>query len=219
MTTGADTETTLELPRGLLLGVVGLATLALLLGFAVLALQLRPAAPPTTQSARDIAAWERIVSEQPDSGPAHAGLGLALQHAGQERAAERAFESALSLDPQDWVALQRLGILLMERDPGRAEELLTTAAEQAPRTNRAPALVALGDLHLDRGDPTAAKAAYERAVGDLPFLIDGHLGLAQALEALGDEDGARAARERAARFDIDDPGARMDVRPGEENDR
>ncbi len=65
--------------------------------------------------------------------------------------------------------------------------------------------MALGDLQLEEGDALNAKKAYRQAIADTPFLYDAHLGLARALEALGDEKGALQRYREAARFYPDSP--------------
>jgi len=189
------------LPRGLVVAVM-LMTLAVLgLGGAVLAVKLRPAGPPATAAERDLAAWRQAVIADPKDDWSRAGLGLALLDAGRDDEARQAFEEALKLNGQNWVALFQLGLLVEDTDPTRAVGLLDRAAGYAPRTSKAGPLVAEGDLLMDAGDPEGAKSAYRRAIADVPFLFDAHFGLGRALEALGDEEGALKEYREAARFD------------------
>jgi tetratricopeptide (TPR) repeat protein len=195
--------TELALPRGLLLVVLCLTVVVLGLGAAVFALQVRGAADPATPLGRELASWDAVIQRDGDADWAYAGRGMSLLEARRGEDARHAFEEALRRNPDNEVAALQLGLLLVSEDPERAEELLATAAELAERTHRARPLVALGDLRLERGDAEAAREAFEGAVSDLPFVVDGHLGLARALEALGDEAGAEAAAARAARFSYD----------------
>lgn len=189
------------LPKGLVAAVL-LMTLAVLgLGGAVLALKLRPEAAPDTAAERNLAGWEEAVLADPKDDWAKAGLGLALLDAGRESEARRAFEDALELNRRNWVALFQLGVMVRESAPTRALTLLERAAKFAPRTSKAGPLVAAGDLLLKSGQAERAKDAYRRAIADVPFLFDAHFGLARALEALGDDEGALEQYREAARYD------------------
>jgi tetratricopeptide (TPR) repeat protein len=199
---GADT-TEFVLPRGLLLVVLCLTVLVLGLGAAVFVLQVRGPAAPTTPLGHELASWDEAIVRSGDADWAHAGRGMALLEARRAADARSAFEEALRRNPDNALATLQLGLLLVEDDPERAEELFVAAAELADRTHRARPLVALGDLRLDRGDAAGAREAFEGAVSDLPFVVDGYLGLARALEELGDVSGAEDAAARAARFSYD----------------
>ncbi len=191
-------------PRGLVLAVLLLTLVVLGLGGAVLAVRLRPTGPPRTAVERDLAAWRQAVAAAPRDDRARTGLGLALLEAGRVAEARRAFEEALELNPENWMALFQLGLLEAERNPERAVRLLDRAARLAPRSSKAGPLVAEGDLLLKMGDPEGARAAYRRAIADVPFLFDAHLGLARALEALGEPERALEEYREAARFDPTD---------------
>lgn len=187
---------------GLVAAVLGLTLIVLTLGGAVVAVKLRGDAAParTTVQAR-LQQLEQAVSANPDDDVARTSLGIAYLEAGETERAIAAFEEALRLNGDNWVAAYQLGRLLAERDAERAAQLLAGAAKDAPRTSKAGPLVALGDLEMRLGDPEAAKDAYRRAVADVPYLLDAHLGLARALEALGDRKGALKEYEEAQRFD------------------
>jgi tetratricopeptide (TPR) repeat protein len=212
---GAE-PTELALPRGLLLLVLCLTVVVLVLGAAVFALQVRGAQQPATPLGRELAGWDAEIQRNGDADWAHAGRGMALLEARRGEDARRAFEEALRRNPANELATLELGLLLVREDPERAEALLADAAELAERTHRARPLVALGDLRLERGDAEGAREAFEGAVSDLPFVVDGHLGLARALEALGDVTGAEAAAARAARFSYDPLGPGAEPEPDQE---
>ena len=114
--------------------------------------------------------------------------------------AQAEFEQALRINPDSWPALFQLGFLIKDADPDRADSLLERAGKLAPDTNRAAPLIALGDLRLARGDAEGAKVAFQRAVADVPFVFESHLGLAKAFEQLGDKDNALKQYEEAARY-------------------
>lgn len=193
-----------SMPRSLVAAVLVLTLAVLGLGGAVLALKLRPERTPTTASERSIQQWRDAVAEDPKSDTAHTGLGLALLDAGDDEGARAEFETAIELNDKNWMAPFQLGVLLRESAPGRAAELLGRASRLAPPTDRVAPLIAEGDVLLDQGDAVGAKRAYERAIGDSPFIIEAHVGLARALEALGDPKGALKEYRRAATFDPTD---------------
>lgn len=202
MTTGSDQAPHVEeIPRRLLVAVLVLTVMVVGLGAAVIVVKLRPAGMPTTKAELSLSEWRSSVAANPDASWAQTGLGLALLDAGRPEEAEVAFEEALARDAEDWMAQFQLGVLTGEKDPVRAESLLASAGESAPRTERAAPLVALGSLRLERGDAAGAQQAFEEALDDLPFLVDAHVGLAKTLEALGDEAGALEEYRSAARYD------------------
>jgi tetratricopeptide (TPR) repeat protein len=171
------------------------------LGAAVIALKLQPAAVPTTAIDRNVEQWKRAVIADPQSDVARINLGLALVDAGRTDQARDSFEDALELNAESWMALFQLGLLEATEDPTGALELLERSASAAPPGNRAVVMIAQGDLLMRSGDPEAAAAAFASAIADTPFLIEAHVGLAEALEALGDEKGALEHYREAARFD------------------
>lgn len=189
-----------ELPTGLIVAVLGLTLGVMALGAAVLVIQLRPDPVPETKAARDIAIWEQRIDDNPNVAEAYTGLGVAYEAAAQSGNARTVFEHALTLNPNEWVALLRLGVMNMEEDPAAADRYLVRSADAAPRNSKAGSFIALGDLRLAQGDAAGAKQAYEAAVADAPFLYTAHFGLARALELLGDIDGAIEQYRRAADF-------------------
>jgi tetratricopeptide (TPR) repeat protein len=189
------------LPRSLVTAVLVMTLVVLGLGGAVLAIKLRPEPTPTTTIERNLQAWERAVVANPKDDGARVAYGLALLDAGRTADARDAFEEALKLNAHNWAALFQLGRMATDSDPKRAVTLLAQAAKYAPATAKAGPLVAEGDLLMEAGDAAGARDAYRRAVADVPYLFDAHLGLAKALEALGDTAGALKEYQEAARFD------------------
>ncbi len=190
-----------SLPRALLIAVLAMTLVVLGLGGAVLAVKLRPTTLPTTSTERAVRSWEQAVTADPKSADARIGYGMALRDAGRTEDARKAFEQALALDDQNWMALFQLGLLSMKDDPTNALDLLSRAARYAPQTAKAAPLVAAGDLLVEQGDAESASTAYRRAIANAPYVFDAHLGLARALEALGDDAGALKEYREAARFD------------------
>jgi Flp pilus assembly protein TadD len=189
------------LPRSLVAGVLVLTLAVLGLGGAVLAVKLRPEPTPTAPADRALDQWQRAVEQDPKSDTAQTGLGLALLDAGDLDGAREHFELAVSLNDKNWMARFQLGVLIRDDTPGRALALLGRAARLAPHTEKVGPLVAQGELLLARGDARGAETAFRRAIGDSPFIIDAHLGLAKALDALDDREGALKEYRKAAEFD------------------
>jgi len=163
--------------KSLLLAVIGMTLVGFALGAAVLVIKLRPGGEPRTAVERDITEFQNAVRANPNDDWAQTGLGLAMLNAKKPADAQRAFEAAVEVNPKNWVASFQLGLLLSASDPVRADSLLATGAKYAPETNKAAPYIALGDLRLQQGDAESAKAAYRRAIADVPFLYDSHLGL------------------------------------------
>jgi tetratricopeptide (TPR) repeat protein len=189
------------LPRNLLIATLAMALLVMVLGGAVLAVKLRPAGAPDTAVERDVALWQKAAAQNPTSLGVKNGLGTALFNAGRKDEAKAVFESVLKLDPKNWVAMTQLGLIVRDSDPARAMELLLKAGQEAPEGSKSASYLALGDLRLARGDAAGAKEAYSRAIRDKNILIDAHVGLARALEALKDLKGALTEYRKAAEFD------------------
>ncbi len=197
----------------LVMAVLAMTLVVLSLGVLVVAVRLRgsEAAPPPATPEAALQELRAAVEEHPEDPAAWTALGLKAVEAGRTSEALRAFERALDLDERNWVAAFQLGVLQRGEDPARAAELLERAAKLAPRLSKAGPLVALGELRLEQGDAEAARDAFQRAIADVPYLLDAHLGLARALETLGDERGALKAYERAARFDPTNPEIRAAI--------
>jgi len=187
-------------PRSLIIALLGLTLLVMVLGGTVLVIKLRPdSTAPTTQE-RAIATWEDAVAQDPASGVAQTGLGMALLDVGRVQDAKAAFRAALELDDGNWMANFQLALLLREQNPERTLALFEKAAANAAPENRAVVLLATGDFLLARGDTRAAAAAYRDSIANASFIFDSHLGLAKALEELGKTEAALAEYREAGRF-------------------
>ena len=191
--------------RTLIVALLGLTLLVMLLGGAVLVVKLRPDhSAPTTQE-RAIATWEDAVAQDPTSGVAQTGLGMALLDAGRVQDAEAAFRTALELDDSNWMANFQLALLLRQRNPDRTLALFDKAAANATTENRAVVLLATGDFLMERGETKAAVGAYRDSIENAAFIYDSHLGLAKALEELGKTQAALDEYREAGRFAPGDP--------------
>ena len=189
------------LPKKLVGSVLALTLLVLGLGAAVVVLKLKPAELPTTAIERNVESWRRETIANPNSDEARVGLGLALLEARKEDEARAVFEDALELNPRNWNALLQLGVLTSEDLPEKALGLLARSAKNAPPGSIAVPFIAQGDLLMRLNRYEEAASAFRSANADVPYLFDGHFGLAQALEQLGDRRGALLEYREAARFD------------------
>lgn len=188
------------LPRSLLVAILLMTLVVLLLGGAVVAVKLRPDRTAPSTAERAITGWEEAVAQDPESDVARTGLGLALLQAGRTPEAREAFEGALRLNPDNWMANFQMGLLLRESDPEGAVERLDAAAENAAPGDKAVPLIAMGDFLLEQQDPEGARDAYRRSIADVPYLFDSHFGLAQALEQLGEVKAALNEYKQAGRY-------------------
>jgi tetratricopeptide (TPR) repeat protein len=193
------------LPKGLVAAVLALTLVVLGLGATILVIKLRPAELPTRATDRTIEIWRQRVAAAPDDDRPLVGLGLALLGADRANEARGAFEDALELNANNWVALTQLGILVADEDSPRAFRLLEDGAEQAPVGSKVIPLVATGDLYMELGDAKQAAAAYQQALQDSASVFEAHLGLAKALEALGKDRDALSEYEQAAQYDPANP--------------
>lgn len=192
-------------PQRLVVGVLAMTLVVLVLGGAVLAVKLRPSSGPTTTADRSVSNWEQAVAQDPESDIAQTGLGLALLDAGRNTEARQAFEAALELNDENWMANFQLGLMMKETDAEQAIVLLEAAAKYAAPGDKAVPLIAEGDFLLAQGDAEGAKEAYRRSIADASFLFDSHYGLAQALEQLSETKAAIKEYRAAERFSPDDP--------------
>ncbi len=190
-----------SLPKGLVAAVLALTLVVLGLGGTILAIKLRPAELPTRATDRTIEIWRQRVVAAPDDDRPLVGLGLALLGADRAGEARAAFEDALDLNANNWVALTQLGILVADEDSPRALQLLESGAEQAPTGSKVVPLVAIGDVYMSLGDAKHAASAYRHGLEDSSSVFEAHLGLAKALEALGKDAEALSEYEEAARYD------------------
>ncbi len=179
---------------------------------------------------RAAAAFSSVVRENPSDGRAWSSYGIALTHLGKAGEAELALSRAVSLAPQDGEAWFHLGVARALRDewPDAASAYRRAVALE-PRD--LVAWHRLGVALAESGDEPAAAAAFERALvlsresppggrGPAPTRAaraDDHgdeggeregareakswLDLALSLLALGDQEEAVAAYERAYTLD------------------
>jgi tetratricopeptide (TPR) repeat protein len=186
--------------RPLILALLGLTLLVMVLGGAVLVVKLRPdSSAPTTQQ-RAIDTWEDAISADPNSDVAQTGLGMALLEIGKVQEAEDAFRAALVLNDGNWMANFQLGLLMRETKPDRTLVLFEKAAANSTPENKAVVMLATGDFLFQDGRARAAVKAYRESIANASFIFDSHLGLAVALEELGETEAALDEYREAGRF-------------------
>ncbi|HEX5259128.1 MAG TPA: sulfotransferase [Sphingomicrobium sp.] len=145
-----------------------------------------------------IAAYEKLLQREPDLPDSWYNLAWLQRQAGQYERALASYGEALrrGVHAPEEVHLNRAAILSdhLARE-GEAEAELEAALALKP--DYAPALLNLGNLHEDRGDRTAAEAAYR---GALEFAPDDALTLSRlaAVSHAAELDEALAERLRAA---------------------
>lgn len=146
------------------------------------------------------------VSILPDKAFLRVNLGNALRQQGRSAEARAAYDKAVALDPDFAGTYLNRGTLNAEE--GRAEACITdfeTVIRLMP--NDPQGYLNLGQFQLAQGAFAEARDTYQAGLEkrpDGPMLL---LGLANALERLGDLDGAFAAAEKVLAHMPDLPGA------------
>jgi tetratricopeptide (TPR) repeat protein len=186
--------------RPLVFALLGLTLLVMVLGGAVLVVKLRPDDSAPSIQERSIDTWEEAVAADPNNDVAQTGLGMALLEIGRAQDAEEAFRAALALNDGNWMANFQLGLLLRETNPERTFALFEKAAANATPENKAVVMLATGDFLFEDGRARAAVKAYRESIANASFIFDSHLGLAKALEELGETEAALDEYKEAGRF-------------------
>lgn len=156
--------------------------------------------------AQSAAVLAKALADRTDSTAAdHVWLGVVAERLPDRSQAIGAYETALSLQPDNWLAMNNLASMLIETTPARA---VTLAREAAQISGDAPAVRdTLAAAYLANGDAGKAvqifgSLAEERRTD--PTLL---LKLGRALAATGDTAAARDALDRALALDPDFDGA------------
>ncbi|HWP66375.1 MAG TPA: tetratricopeptide repeat protein [Candidatus Limnocylindria bacterium] len=142
---------------------------------------------------------QAMVAASPQSAHAHHVLGRVYAKSGELDRALVELERAIALDPAGTDALYDAA--LVHRARGRyaeARRLLRRLVRQFP--SYSPGAVALAATELDLGRPARALAVAEHAAWYATRSAELQVERALALDALGREDEARAAFERALRL-------------------
>src|ERR687886_2690473 len=111
--------------------------------------------------ARAIELCRTYVPQQPGYISGHIVLGQALYESGELDEAQRTFETALELDPENLIALRQLGDIAHARgDLAGAREWYTRLLDVDPQNDEALAqLSALSEASADAGDAVSASIA------------------------------------------------------------
>jgi tetratricopeptide (TPR) repeat protein len=156
------------------------------------------------QSAR--ALWTDTARKNPGSWMVHVNLGHTLVEANELDAAQREYEEAARLAPEQPEALINVGGMLSKR--GHYDEAMAEYRKAlGVRPNYPPALYGIGDALLSQGKPAEARDWLERAVKEDPTYEQAQYKLGVAREKLGDLEGARAAYEASAAADPEEADA------------
>jgi tetratricopeptide (TPR) repeat protein len=161
--------------------------------------------------------FEQAVRQAPRYAPALAGRAEANLAAGLREEALAGFEAALAVDETLADVRRRVEVLRFDRvrelvaaakhaaDAGRLDEA-RQAYEAAVAASPESAFLYrdLGMVELRQNGLAAAVTHLQKAVALDPGDVRAHLGLADAMERLGDPDGAIAALERAYALDPSD---------------
>jgi tetratricopeptide (TPR) repeat protein len=124
------------------------------------------------------------------------------QHAGDMRATLDLLAKAAAAAPEDGAIWTRLGELQVKTgDLTRAVESFSKAVTLSPHDPTLPQL--LGELYLRLEQPEEAKKQFQRAIEIKDFAAP-HLGIARALLAAHDREGAREELKKAADLPVAD---------------
>ncbi|MGP8260009.1 MAG: tetratricopeptide repeat protein [Acidobacteriaceae bacterium] len=136
----------------------------------------------------DLLASERLITQAIRSRSTvsafHYNLGNTLELLGKRREAVESYRRALSLDPQNLPALQRIDCAIGEQaDPAEVIALYEAFLKLSP--DSAEAHYDLGRLHQRRGDLSNAVTCYRKAIALQPACFEFHFNLAAMLFQTG----------------------------------
>lgn len=159
-----------------------------------------------------IAAFNRVLAEDPNHSPALAAKGFSLMNLQRPSAALRCFERAMELDPSSADHPRHAALVQLELgEPEAAATLLSRSFQLNPepsyREAAAAELLNLGQALLNRGPRRAdkarfrhARAAFELALELHPYSADAAHALADVWAQLGDEERRRQYLHLAAKL-------------------
>ncbi len=132
----------------------------------------------------------RVLAAEPKDGIALVALAEIAARQGQWEEAERRLSAAIALAPQE--PRLRLRLVALKEQAGDLEGAFKSAvAADLLLPNRRELVAAVARLALRTGRPGIAEQAYRRLVAAEPDEPAHRIGLARALLARGDDDGAR----------------------------
>jgi len=143
-------------------------------------------------------AFRKVLEIDPESAAAHHNLGVTYYQLQDLRSAVDQFQKALEIDPDDPDSHYQLGaayltLALSGTEPGAPgdPELLEQATGEFEialelRENMPEALIGLGNVHLQQGEPSAAIETLQQAIEAVPDSREAHYALAGAFAQSGD---------------------------------
>lgn len=135
------------------------------------------------------AAFYQRATQQPEAGPqTWLKLGQALLDGNDTRGAERAFQRALELKPDEADALLGLGTAQLRQ--GKLERAVSALTQAANGAQQPKAWNRLGIAQILRGQTAPAQAAFSRSLGLAPNDLDTRCNLALAYALGGDNEKA-----------------------------
>lgn len=156
--------------------------------------------------ARAAAEFRTALQQAPRDDGMRVGLGMALMQLGDPAGARRELEAAASINPQNAVALRRLGDLALA--DGRVEDAKSLLRRSAA-INRDPSTRAV--LAAARGDIDEAVRLYRQAIAAHPEKAEIRNDLAAVLSKNGREREALAEYEAALKIDPHQYEAQMNL--------
>ena len=147
----------------------------------------------------DVAAigyYQEAIRKKPDAVGVHYGLGVVYVESGKYDEAAQEFQKELQINPNDSLALWRLGDLELRTDSREAKDHLERAVSLNPDLPQA--VLAYGRALLKTGDLKDAVSEFYRVVQLAPEEDSVHYLLATAYRRLGREE---EAKEETARFE------------------
>lgn len=125
--------------------------------------------------------------------------GAANRQARTWRSAESLYRYALTVDPNNFLAHNNLGVVLRDTDRDTAVQAFEEALRISP--NFVEAYLNLGAIYLEQREPGKAIALYERALAVNADNVDVHFNLGRASSMKGDIERAIDSYERAIELD------------------
>jgi tetratricopeptide (TPR) repeat protein len=161
---------------------------------------------PQTVLGRDRENWENAVEQDPGNALAHANLAASYQDLGDIDGAIGEFEKALSIAPEEYTFMFRLGIAY--RSAGRLDDainMLNQAADLFPEGEKYASYYQVAEINFERGDSSLAKDYVQKSIDDNDLIWNSHLLMGKLLTAEGNIDQAREELQKAAQFNPEDP--------------
>jgi tetratricopeptide (TPR) repeat protein len=145
----------------------------------------------------DLSLWSAVVARAPESAMGHAGLGLAQVEHGLYADGIAHYRMAIALQPRLGMAHERLWTAIQRQGAPPRELLEALQHSRRVYPEFVPAMLRLGDAHLQRGEADEALMEFRAAVAAAPDHAPAHAALALAHLRRGELDAAIAASAAA----------------------